>query len=402
MKRVMTALFLATSLLLPFPAFAEIKTVTHTIKQPFGGSQPPDDARIAGIAKAKREALEQFGTYIESTTVVKNAQVDSDEILALTAGVTKAEVVKQKNYTDGDAFGIEITVRVELDTMVLENSLGKLLADRDHFKELKAARFREKELLARIVELEQENQRKEKTLQQTETLKKNFKSASQGLTAVDWFEKAIALWELKEGNPSLPAKAIEYLNQAIRLDPSFAKAYSTRGTTYYFRKQFILAIADFDQAIRFDPNIDIYLLRGISYDSLKQFDRAIADYTQVIYLDPKNEVAYYCRGCAYDSLNQFALAIADYTEAIRLNPKKTAAYYNRGLTNNRLMKFDRVIEDFTQVIKLNPNNSLAYVMRGSAYLMLGQDNRFCDDLVKACTLGECDSYKEALQKKFCK
>ena len=57
---------IVSSLILSIPAFAEIKTVTHTLKQPFGGSQSPDDARIAGIARAKREALEQFGTYIES------------------------------------------------------------------------------------------------------------------------------------------------------------------------------------------------------------------------------------------------------------------------------------------------------------------------------------------------
>jgi len=51
--------------ILPIPTFAEIQTVTHTVQQPFGGSQSPDDARTAGIARAKREALEQFGTYIE-------------------------------------------------------------------------------------------------------------------------------------------------------------------------------------------------------------------------------------------------------------------------------------------------------------------------------------------------
>lgn len=138
--RLLVAFILTATILLPLAAFAEIKTVTHTVQQPFGGSQSPDDARIAGIARAKREALEQFGTYIESTTVVKNSQVDSDEILALTAGVTKAEVIKQKNYTYGDVFGIEITVKVELDTAVLEKSLKRLLEDRNHLKDLKAAR----------------------------------------------------------------------------------------------------------------------------------------------------------------------------------------------------------------------------------------------------------------------
>ena len=51
---------------------ARIVTYTHQVKQPFGGSQAPDDARVAAIAKAKREVLEKAGTYIESLTIIKN------------------------------------------------------------------------------------------------------------------------------------------------------------------------------------------------------------------------------------------------------------------------------------------------------------------------------------------
>jgi seryl-tRNA(Sec) selenium transferase len=55
------------------PAIGEVIKVTHSVKQTFGGGQSPDDARIAAMAKAKREALEKAGTYIESLTVVKNS-----------------------------------------------------------------------------------------------------------------------------------------------------------------------------------------------------------------------------------------------------------------------------------------------------------------------------------------
>jgi tetratricopeptide (TPR) repeat protein len=48
-----------------------METITRTVWQPFGGSQSPDNARVAATAKAKRDALEQAGTYIESLTVVK-------------------------------------------------------------------------------------------------------------------------------------------------------------------------------------------------------------------------------------------------------------------------------------------------------------------------------------------
>jgi len=54
--KTILAIFLIVLLLLPVSAFGDIQTVTHTVKQPFGGSQSPDDARISAVAKAKREA----------------------------------------------------------------------------------------------------------------------------------------------------------------------------------------------------------------------------------------------------------------------------------------------------------------------------------------------------------
>jgi len=188
--------------------------------------------------------------------VVKNAQVDSDEILALTAGVTKAEVVKQKNYTDGDGFGLEITVKVELDTDVLDQSLKRLLQDRNHLKDLKAAREREKGLLVRIAELEQQNRKQGKTEKQKTVLKNEFKKSSQGLTAVEWFDKAAAL-SLDSKEYSDPKKAIEYLTQAIKLDPSYAKAHNNRGNAYTDLKQY-------RQAIKLDPALaQAYNNRGL-------------------------------------------------------------------------------------------------------------------------------------------
>ena len=46
---------------------------------------------IEPVTARERETLEMAGTYIESLTVVKDSQVDKDEILALAAGVLKAE-----------------------------------------------------------------------------------------------------------------------------------------------------------------------------------------------------------------------------------------------------------------------------------------------------------------------
>ena len=424
-----------SSLILSIPAFAEIKTVTHTLKQPFGGSQSPDDARIAGIARAKREALEQFGTYIESTTVVKNAQVDSDEILALTAGVTKAEVIKQKNYADGDAFGIEITVKVELDTAVLEKSLKRLLEDRNHLKNLKEAREREKMLLTQIADLEKQNQKMGKTKQQAAKLKKEFKVASQGLTAVDWFDMAVALYDGKKDAD--PKKVIKYYTQAIKLDPSYSKAYTNRGCIHSEIKQPELAIADFNQAISIDPqDVLAFSNRGAVYGSLKQTGRAIADYDKAIQLDPSYVTAYHNRGRKFFEIGQIERAIADFDQAIRIDPKYAIAYVDRGVVFNKLMQPERAIADFDQAIQLDPDYAMAYcnlgytyanmdqidraianfdqallidpklivayVGRAASYLKLNDRQIACADVKKACKLGSCGAYKMLVKDKLCK
>jgi tetratricopeptide (TPR) repeat protein len=422
-------------LLLPLNALAEIKTVTHTLKQPFGGSQSPDDARTAGIARAKREALEQFGTYIESTTVVKNAQVDSDEILALTAGVTKAEVIKQKNYTDGDIFGIEISVKVEIDTSVLDNSLKRLLEDRNHLKDIIEVRAREKTLLAKITELERLNQQKGKTKQQTETLKGDFQSASRRLTAVEWRDKAIGLWNGRTYSDL--NKALEYLTNAVQVDPNYARAFNSRGLVYDGLTQLDRAMADFNQAIYLDPNYaTAYTNRGNTYHNLKQFDRAIVDYNaairldpndakgytnrgntysnlglfvcakadfdQSIHLDPNDAVVYNDRGITYRELKQFDRAILDYDQAIHLDPNIGEIYFNRGNAYGDLVLFQRAIADYDKGIRLVPNNATAYTLRGQAYLELHKSKEGCADLQKACKLGVCEGYETAKKEKKCR
>ena len=99
--KLLVQVVLILALLFPLSAQAEIKTVSITVQHPVEGSQSLDDARIASITRAKREALERSGSCIESSTVFKGAQLESDGILALTVGVAKAEVLKQRKYNGG-------------------------------------------------------------------------------------------------------------------------------------------------------------------------------------------------------------------------------------------------------------------------------------------------------------
>jgi len=400
MRKIIFSIFIVLTFLCA-SAIGEILTIRHTVKQTFGGGQSPDDARISGIALAKREALEKAGTYIESLTVVQNSKVEKDEILALTAGVLKAEVISQKNYHTDDAFGIEIVVNVVVDISVLEERVKKQLQDRTHLTELKDTQKREKELLQKVAQLEEENRKLTTNNQSTQKLKNEFQQASDGLTAVDWVKKALSLVDGEKYTD--PKKAIEYLNNAIKLQPNYANAYGNRGIAYHNLEQYQLAIEDFDKAVRLKPDLAMtYSNRGSTYTILGEYQRAIEDFDKAVHLQPDLDLAYNNRGIVYHKLGQLQRAIEDYSKAIRLKPDDANIYMVRAIAYDSLGQYQHSIEDYTEVIRLKPVFVVAYYNRGSAYLNQGNKNLGCRDAQKACALGKCELLELAKSKKYCR
>ena len=322
-------------LLLSTVSHARIETITSTIRQPFGGSQSPDDARIAAFAKAKREALEQAGTYLESLTIVKNAVLEKDEILALTAGVLKAEIVSQRNYATKDAFGIVIVAKVNVDTNILEERVKKLLKDRKLLKKYQDAQEREKDLLAKLKSLEEKNRELQSSLSNEgkERLKEEFKKTSHQLTATELNKKALALWD--HGFYMDVTKAIGYLKDAIRLDPDYGAAYN---------------------------NI------GMAYDSKGDYDRAMEYYQKALKITlkklgpehPKVAIGYNNIGSTYKHKGDYDRAMEYYQKALKItlkklgpeHPKVAIRYNNIGSTYKHKGDHDRAMEYYQKALKI--------------------------------------------------
>jgi len=127
------------------------------------------------------------------------------------------------------------------------------------------------------------------------------------------------------------AKAMEYFDEAIRLDPNDAGAYPSRGLAYATLGQYEKAIEDLTEAIRLNPNAFIYGSRGLAHATLGQYEKAIEDYTEAIRLDPNFAHFYFVRGLVYADLGQYEKALQDYHEAIRLDPGNEVAIKNRNL-----------------------------------------------------------------------
>ena len=369
--RINIAFLLISLFILPVSASGEIITIKQTLMQTFGGSQSLDNARVSARARAKRNVLEKAAIHIENFIVTRSLPVEKDDALALTAGVLEAEVVLPENYASKDSSSIEILAKVVVDTSLLEERIKKLLQDRTQLTQLRDNQKREEQLLQTVARLEEENRRLSAKKQSAKRLIKEFQQVSQELTAVDWIYRASSLWD---GDKYIdPKKAIEYLTNAIKLQPDYIGAYNARGNTYAKLGHQQRAIEDYSKAVSLKPDhAGTYYNRAVAYYNLGQHPLAIADFDRVIRLQPDHVLAYYRRGVAYADLGRHQRAIEDYDKAVRLKPDYGDAYYNRGVAYYNLGRYQSAIEDFTEAIRLQPDLSNAYVNRGAAYAKLGQ------------------------------
>ena len=116
-------------------------------------------------------------------------------------------------------------------------------------------------------------------------------------------------------------QAIKALDEAIRLDPKNALAFSGRGAMRFNKKQYDEAIADLDEAIRLEPGKPTsgYYVRGAAWYMKKDHAKGVKDFDEAIRLDP-NEM---------EALNSRAWAAATCPDPMFRDDKKALDYANR-------------------------------------------------------------------------
>ena len=139
------------------------------------------------------------------------------------------------------------------------------------------------------------------------------------------------------GKPDVPwSEQIAGCSKAIEsgtyTGKDLAKAFTSRGNAYAQTSDIDRSLADFDQAIRLDPN-DAFAVgaRGDLHLVRKDYAQAITDYTTAISIEPNNAPALTGRAIVYVVTRDPDRAIADCDQAIHLQPTFAAALYWRGM-----------------------------------------------------------------------
>src|SRR6201995_1741449 len=113
---------------------------------------------------------------------------------------------------------------------------------------------------------------------------------------------------------------------------NLAILHSNRGIAYGKAGDYDRAIADFDAALRIQPNhVRALVNRGGANFARHNYDDAPSDFAQAQRLEPRNTQHAMSQAIAYEAKGDTKAAIASYDQALKLDPNLAAALTDRGL-----------------------------------------------------------------------
>ncbi len=184
-------------------------------------------------------------------------------------------------------------------------------------------------------------------------------------------------FRIQESEESIP-KAVDYLEQAVALDPGFAPAYALLVLGYWMlgnwgvissREARTKARDAIERALELDNSLpDAHLYLGF-YLYMYEWDWTGAEraFKRAIELDPNHVHAHFEYGLFMSRMGRFEEALVEVQRAKELDPLSLQADYGIGevYLNNR--QFDRAIEQFKRVLELDPGYLSARYNLAAAY-----------------------------------
>ena len=147
-----------------------------------------------------------------------------------------------------------------------------------------------------------------------------------------------------------------------------AEAHRQLGKLAYQTNYFEIAVAEFEQTIKYDPRAEDFNSIGVALDQQHRESDAVAYYERAIEADKNYAWSYNNRGSAHleQEPSDLDRAIEDFNEAIRIDPDFSEALSNRGDAFFRQTKYDLAVLDYHRAIELKarlaqPYNGLGMV-----------------------------------------
>lgn len=189
------------------------------------------------------------------------------------------------------------------------------------------------------------------------------------------------------------SKAVDKLNEAIRLNPSSFYAYSMRADAYEAMGEYNKAIGDYTEILNMEKETvakTYYLTqRAKLYEELNKYQKALDDYTECLKI--------YKEHAQKDFESKKAL-LEKYGEGKKIAelPKARSSdiadvLQNRGNIYRKMGRYEDALNDFAKAMEQNPADWIlgdCYFFRGLTYKMMNNPAQMRNDLEKAKSLDD--------------
>ncbi|PKN69106.1 MAG: hypothetical protein CVU52_09740 [Deltaproteobacteria bacterium HGW-Deltaproteobacteria-10] len=313
-----------TFLLFSAAAFAEPSVIMSEGKYVLGDLDTKKDAKVQALIEAKRTAMEKAGTYLESSSEVKNFQLSQDQIKTMAAGIMSVEIVKEDWKMSGENMVLTIQIRATIDTSNLKDRISRM-QEGDNTEGLKDVQNQlaalQKEL-ADLKKLSQQSDGRGTKKPPTQEMKDKHESLVKEMSVLEYMEKGdIATinqrWE----------EAAEAYGQVISRNPRLIDAYARKAYALYFLRKLDDALAVTDQALAMDSssvrNLGVKAL--ILKDQPGKVDLALITINEAIKLKPDAPKLYRFRGEVFIKMGKFRIAQEDFVRACKMGAKESCA-----------------------------------------------------------------------------
>jgi len=333
----------------PFSA-AEIKTITATGEYRMGDNDTRTDAKKLALLDAKRLALEQAGTYLESVTEVKNLGVARDELNAYTAGIVEVTELSTKDEMESATHIVRVRVTAKIDTDIVSRQIDALRKNESAKAELMRLRT------------ERDQLRQDLTIKTRELAA--VKSEAKVKAAVESRQRILTKLAVRDLIIRARAALDGYKDQS----PSEASS-SALG------RENARKLAE--QAIVIDPsNPDAHYMRGLVLYEEGNREAAVDEYLTFLRLVPDaasgDLASIYTLGRLLKTTGDLASAIMEYRSTVRLKPQDAEAHFMLGLALMAAGDVDEAIKEFREVVLLRPKDADGYYALGSALIDKGR------------------------------
>lgn len=193
-------------------------------------------------------------------------------------------------------------------------------------------------------------------------------------------------------NSAMSVAVMRVYDKMIENDPTDYETLLARAGELYNRDEYLKAISDLDQALRYAPEsarevrFSAHQLRAGARERMGRYSDALDDLNAALQLDPSAYTCLYQRANVLYELGRYADARADYQRLQRQFPHSQEAVFGLARCAAREQNFGMANDLADRAVDYAPDKAESYIRRASVRTLLGNTEGAVDDYIIALSM----------------